>query len=126
MLAVFFILSGVGLFSASGIGISFGDCVALPKTEIGYSIQSSHMVAPGHSPRKGVPNYLDRISAFSSVFSAFESLSRLSRKTDVLLNAFIVLPHIFNHIAGLAVQQITDRFQRSPRHHLSASYLLEH
>ena len=104
-LPCFFILPGVSLLSASGIGISFGDCAALPKAEIGYSIQSSHMVAPATCPGKGVPNYLDRISAFSSVFSAFWSPSRLSRKTDVLLN---ILRHIFQQIPGLAIQQFAN------------------
>ena len=52
---IFFILLELAPFSAVGMALTFGDCVALPKAEIGYSIQSSHMVAPPPVQEKGFP-----------------------------------------------------------------------
>lgn len=104
---------GVAPFSVFEMAPTFGNCVALHKVGIGYSIQSSHMVAPATCPGKGVPNYLDRISAFFSVFSAFWSPSRLSRKTDVLLN---ILRHVFHQVPRLTIQDFTQLHNGVNRH----------
>ena len=114
----------MSLFAVLGVETSFGEEMALVEPKLRSSPLVSCMAPP--CPQKRPHTFLNKTAAYSIGFSAFWSLPRLSTKTDVLLNVFIVLPHIFNNIAGLAVQQITDRFQRSPRHHLPASYLLEH
>ncbi len=70
----------------------------------------SHNPAP--CPQKGELTFADRNGAFFSPFHAFWNPPRLYAKAFVLLNTPIRFPHKLHQVCGLAIQDITNLFQR--------------
>ena len=93
----------MSLSAVLGAEKSFGEGMTLVEPELRSSPLVSCMAPP--CLQKHPRTFLDKTVAYSIAFSAFWRLSRLSTKTDVLLN---ILWHVFQQVSRLAVQQFTN------------------